>query len=65
MKSCLTCKHLAWWDGDYCCMHNLSLLSDAPKGVITEDAILTFNTNGKYCKSYQFQEPKYKVNLDM
>lgn len=30
--NCLECEHFAWWDGDYVCLHNMSVLMNSPNG---------------------------------
>ena len=51
-KSCITCSGFVWWDGDYCCLADMSALQESPDGKFTKD-IIPFIKASKYCKKYK------------
>lgn len=56
-KSCITCKHFAWWSGDYCCMNKLKILQQSFDGKFNVDMIISIRQN-KNCKKYSEREGK-------
>lgn len=56
-KSCITCRHFAWLDGDYCCTKKMRILQEAAGGEFTKDILLSLKLN-RDCTSYNEQENK-------
>ena len=62
-KSCITCQHFAWWDGDYCCVAKLITLQPSVKGEFTDVIIYSLRRNAD-CNSYKRRQSKTNVYLN-
>lgn len=44
-NNCLNCERFVWWDGDYCCLANFTILcSSNKKGDFTDEIFHTLRT---------------------
>ena len=62
-KNCITCEHFAWWDGDYCCIDKMKILCESPRGIMTDDILISLEKN-KNCKTWK-EGNKYHIDLNM
>ena len=62
MKTCISCEHFAWWDGDYCCLKKMRILQPSKDGHFGDDILAVLNRHRK-CRSYNRKEGK-NIYLD-
>ena len=43
-KNCIDCENFTWWDGDYCCICDFSVLCRSKDGEFNEDILKTIKT---------------------
>lgn len=44
-KNCVNCDCFTWWDGDFCCSHNLRLLQESPDGEFNDNIFMAIKIN--------------------
>ena len=55
-KKCINCDYFVWWDGDYCCIREFTILQNSPHGEFTEEILRTMKlADGelRYCPYYK------------
>ena len=61
-NKCITCQHLTWWEGDYCCTAKLRILCPSPDGKFTRDMLMAMKLN-RDCEEYKYQDDEELRNL--
>lgn len=50
---CLACEHVALWDGDYCCVNKMKVLSDCTVELEAKSPSNIIGFNAQNCETYQ------------
>lgn len=53
---CFNCKYFVWWDGDYCCLSDWSILVPSKKGDLDISFKNKMIERSLACKNYIFSE---------
>ena len=49
---CTNCEHFDWWDGDYCCLHDMKILCESRDGKFYSKLPESCNN----CPNYKWNE---------
>lgn len=62
-NNCLNCENFAFWDGDYCCLSNFTILCESNKnGDFTNDILHTLKTKDD-CVDWKKNESDFHIKL--
>ena len=62
-RSCVTCGHFAWWDGDYCCIKKRKIFQEGTSGDMSQEIIMPLRLNLD-CEEYNHTDnTEYKEIL--
>ena len=62
-KNCLNCEKFTWWDNDYCCTKDFTILCESDKfGNFTEDILKTMKTSDT-CKNWKKNKSDFYVKM--
>ena len=50
---CLACEHFALWDGDYCCINQMQVLSSCTVELEAKSPSMVIGFNAQNCESYR------------
>lgn len=63
-KNCLNCASFAWWDGDYCCINEMTILQEAKNGKMNEDILKALEKN-KDCPNWKRRYSDFHTKMFM